>query len=723
MYYNVTVVIPALNPDGRLNELVWELHNNGFDDIVVVNDGSDAENIKYLPDESKLPFCTVLHHRRNRGKGYALRTAFKFFSTHRRGKDGVITMECDGRHPVSDVISVTEKMYESDSVVLGCRDFSDKRINLGSRIGNKITRVVFRLFCGIKITDPQAGLRAIPERFIPTFIGIKGSRYEYETNMLLEMKKQHIDFSETPIDAPHLGAESKSHFRPIADSVRIYKLILSFVFSSLLSMLIELTVFYLCLKFLFSGNYDVLFATLVARITSSIVNFAVNRTKVFGADNKLGRSLLRYIILAIPLALASIFSIKGLTLALNVGAPSFKTLLKCVVDTILFFVSFRIQQNWVFAPKVEGDEVEEDIPLIPLKKRLTPKKIILRTLASIGTAVLYLIVVVFSLVTLVAHGPSKTVRDALVLSAMQASATKWVPYIFLSKSTVDEIVDNSYVDTKLTVDLESYGGKDDISGNNQDDGYIDGIKYVSETHDTFKAYITLVKDPTRLFVGVSDETYTATKGKTVFEIAKKYDSVIAINGGEFYDENGQGLGNIPIGLTYSNGQCVWDEGGSRTFIGIDKNHRLVVSEGMTKSKADSIGITDGVSFKYGNTLIKSDSEGVHIYYKKSNTGVAQRTAIGQREDGTFILVVTDGRSASSIGATYNDVIDIMVSYGAVTAGMLDGGSSSVMYYENYFDIYNIDKNTLDEYQLKGLVNRYKAFFSPRRIPTYFCVRR
>ena len=87
----------------------------------------------------------------------------------------------------------------------------------------------------------------------------------------------------------------------------------------------------------------------------------------------------------------------------------------------------------------------------------------------------------------------------------------------------------------------------------------------------------------------------------------------------------------------------------------------------------------------------------------------------------MILLVTDGRTASSIGATHNDVIDIMVSYGAVTAGMLDGGSSSMMYYENYFDKYDYDKNSLDQYQLRGLVNKYKAFTKPRYIPTYFIV--
>ena len=723
MYYNVTVIIPALNPNERLLSLVNELRDNGFDDIIIVNDGSADEYFKYFPDERKLPFCKVLHHRRNRGKGYALRTAFKYFVENRKGKDGVITMDCDGQHPVNDVIALTEKMYETNSVVLGCRDFKDKDISLRSRIGNKITSLVFRLFCGINISDPQAGLRAIPERYIPTFIDIKGSRYEYESNMLLEMKKQQIDFYKLKIDTLHFKNHHKSYYRPIADSIRIYKLILSFVFSSLLSMLIELVVFYLSLKFLFSGRYDILLATLVSRVISSVVNFAVNRAKVFGSSSGIGRSLLRYIILAIPLAIASIFSIKGLTWAMSVTAPSLKTLLKCVVDTILFFVSFRIQQNWVFAPKVEKSEKidDEEYVLIPRKKRLTAGRVVLRTFACIGTAIAYLVVTVYVLLFIVANGPSKTLRDALVLSAMQASATKWVPGLFLSDATVKQIVDKSFEDSQLTINKDNYFGDDNKEG--EDDEYIDGMKYIVETHNGFKAYILLVKDPSRLFVGASDETYAAKRGKTVFEIAKKYDAIVAVNGGEFYDENGLGLGNIPIGMTYSNGKCVWNEGGGRTFIGIDKNDRLVVSEGMTTAKAESLGIRDGVSFKYGNTLIKSDEKGVHIYYKKGNTGVAQRTAIGQREDGTIILLVTDGRSPSSIGANYNDVIDIMVSYGAVTAGMLDGGSSTVMYYEDYYTKYNIDVSTLDEYQKKGLANRYKAFFSPRTIPTYFCVKR
>jgi exopolysaccharide biosynthesis protein len=306
---------------------------------------------------------------------------------------------------------------------------------------------------------------------------------------------------------------------------------------------------------------------------------------------------------------------------------------------------------------------------------------------------------------------------------MQASATKWVPGLFLSKETVQKIVDDSFVNSKLTVDIEDYGNEN-LTTEDEWANAIDGVKYIEAGYPNFKAYIMLIKDPSRVYTGTSSDDYsTATEGKRIFEFVVKENVLACINGGGFLDEGGTGTGAAPTGMTYSKGQCAWNEKSSLTFIGFDNDNKLVVTEGMSVEKAKSLGVRDGVSFKYGNVLIDSDDSGVNIYYKNKNTGAAQRTAIGQRADGTVIMVVTDGRTASSIGATYNDIIDIMVSYGAVSAGMLDGGSSAMMYYENYYEKYNIDKSKLDDYQKRGLVNKYRAFYPPRRIPTYFCVSR
>lgn len=358
------------------------------------------------------------------------------------------------------------------------------------------------------------------------------------------------------------------------------------------------------------------------------------------------------------------------------------------------------------------------------KKKSNVKKYIGRTFLLFGTLLVLTVYVLFSALSTVANGPSATIRDALVLSAMQASATKWVPGLFLPKETVAEIVADSKKINTDTISIGDYTTADQDGNVIKDEwkNAVDGMLFETISGPTYKAYVLLVRDPARVSVGTSSDYKSGKQGMTIFDLTKKYNAIAAINGGEFSDPGGVGTGDNPIGITYSNGECVWNDGyTNRTFIGIDKNDRLYVSEGMTKARAEELSIRDGVCFQTGNTLITSDGDTVQLHYADKNTGTAQRTAIGQRADGTFILLVTDGRSASSLGATHNDVIDIMVNYGAVTAGMLDGGSSAMMYYQDYFNKYDIDKDQLDQYQKRGLVNKYKAFTTPRKMPTYFIV--
>ena len=359
---------------------------------------------------------------------------------------------------------------------------------------------------------------------------------------------------------------------------------------------------------------------------------------------------------------------------------------------------------------------------------LTVGKVIRRTLLVLLTVVFAAVYSLLALCGTIANGPSPTVRNLLVLSAMQASATKWVPGLFLDSDTVEQILAASRVINTDVISLEEYAASSKGTAEGANDSSADewasaqdGMIFETISGSTYKAYVLIVKDPSRVYVGTSSDYKSNQTGARIFDITARENAVAAINGGEFYDVGGQGTGNNPIGLTYAKGSCVWDDGYRRTFIGFDCDNRMVVSETMTRAEADKLGIRDAVSFQTGNVLIDHDGDNIHLYYADSNTGTAQRTAIGQRADGAVILLATDGRTASSLGATHNDVIDIMVSYGAVTAAMLDGGSSTMMYYEDYYTKYGIATETLDQYQMKGLVNKYKAFTNPRRIPTYFLV--
>lgn len=379
------------------------------------------------------------------------------------------------------------------------------------------------------------------------------------------------------------------------------------------------------------------------------------------------------------------------------------------------------------------------------KKKSRVKKYILRTLLVLVTVILMLVTTVLAAVAAVAYGPSKSIREGLVLSATQASATKWVPGLFLSDEEVADILERGSAVKQEVVSIEDYKntytdeaghGSSNGTGNNPgasggaSDEWADahgGIKLVTFYGSNFKADMLLVRDPSRLYVGCSSGFLDVEgRGKDIFGIASQEGCVAAINGGEFPDGKGIGTGSVPMGHTYSEGRHVWKEYTAKSFIGFNRDNKLVVLDSITPAKATELGIRDGVSFQptaSENVLITNDGKEITIHRHDGDKARAQRTAIGQRADGTVILLVTDGRTAASPGATYNDVTEIMVKYGAVTAGMLDGGSSAVMYYEKFYekhpDRYNIDE--LDRLQKKGLVNRYVAFASPRTIPTYFCV--
>ena len=346
---NVTVVIPSLNPDEKLSGVVQDLLTLGFDDIVLINDGSCAEYVPNFP--TGIPECTLLTHEVNRGKGAAMKTAFRYLLERERKTAGVITVDGDGQHKASDVLACAQKMIDTRSVVLGVRDFDLPDVPTRSRLGNKITSTVFRLFCGIKISDTQTGLRAIPYEYLPQMLEVSGDRYEYETNMLLQMNAYRIPSCEVPIETVYIEENQTSHFRPVRDSLRIYGLIIKFISSSLIASVVDLGIFFL-LSLMMPTATGTLVSTLIARVCSSGVNYTINKKAVFKSGQSVGKSLIRYYILAAGIFCLSAAAMALITYLLGIDESRYaflKTLIKFAVDSVLFLISFRVQREWVFA--------------------------------------------------------------------------------------------------------------------------------------------------------------------------------------------------------------------------------------------------------------------------------------------------------------------------------------------------------------------------------------
>ena len=357
----ISVVLPSLDPDDKLVAVIDGLLEYGFTDIILVNDGSKPENLHYFEDAAaQHPEIHLLHHIVNRGKGAALKTAFAWFLENRPDSLGVVTVDGDNQHHPEDTRNCALHMMETGKLVLGVRDFDQPQVPTRSRLGNKITSGVFKVFVGMTISDTQTGLRAIPTEDIKTLITIYGDRFEYETNMLLAMKDYGIAFDEVKIRTVYIEENKSSHFHAIKDSWRIYKLILKHFFrytvSSIVSAVVDNGMFALLsglLHNIFTGFPLTAVCTVSARVVSSLLNFFMNHRLVFQSQASIGKSLVRYYTLAVPQLIVQFLLTQGVFTLLNIADSQtlLRGLIYGLVMCVLFIASFVIQQRWVFAGK------------------------------------------------------------------------------------------------------------------------------------------------------------------------------------------------------------------------------------------------------------------------------------------------------------------------------------------------------------------------------------
>ena len=305
-----------------------------------------------------------------------------------------------------------------------------------------------------------------------------------------------------------------------------------------------------------------------------------------------------------------------------------------------------------------------------MKKKIgLGKKIVIYFLSVI----LLILIFLTGIILVLEFGPSKTARNLFVNSAMESSAGKFMATLFISKSKIKEIQKNNSVEAMKDVTNSDLIEIDSTKDN------LDEIELINIKGSTFKGIMAIVHDPSRVTIGVSGPYGPSYSGKTVEDMAKSYNAVLATNGGGFEDAGGMGNGGTPIGIVISNGKIVYgSENRSYELIGFDYDNKLVVGN-MTGGQAINRGVRDALSF--GPILIVN---GKPAKINGTGGGLNPRTAIGQREDGAVLLLVIDGRQANSLGASYEDVMNVFLEYKAINAANLDGGSSSLLYYKGKY---------------------------------------
>lgn len=289
----------------------------------------------------------------------------------------------------------------------------------------------------------------------------------------------------------------------------------------------------------------------------------------------------------------------------------------------------------------------------------------------------------------VAKGPSPSARDLFVMSVRETSAAGFLADLFFTEEEIAQIENKQgvedYQDTDTSLiqfpqptedvpDATAGTPVPDAWGLVDDDG--DGIILEHLNGEGYTGYLMVVLDPSRVIMGSVPSSF-GSSGYSVSQMVEHFDAVAGINAGGFDDPNGRGNGSVPDSLVVFEGKTYYGSKGTRDgFVGFDSQHILHVGKPSVDDIAEQ-NIQYGVCF--GPVLI-SNGEAIDGLA----SGVNPRTAIGQRSDGAVLLLVIEGRQISSVGATFQDLTDIFLKYGAVNACNLDGGSSSVLWYEGKY---------------------------------------
>lgn len=341
---DIVVVIPTLNPNQKIMSEFMDKLVKSFSNIVIVNDGSRDSYEDYFKGFEKKGI-TVLKHHINYGKGRALKTALNYILNEYKSISAIVTADSDGQHSPEDIekVAIATKKH-SDSYVLGSRNFKQDNVPFKSRYGNIITRNVFKIFIGLNITDTQTGLRGMSPSVAKKFLATSGERFEYETNTLIECKEKDIPIIEETIKTIYIDNNSESHFNPFKDSARIYKLFIKYILSAISSFALDILLFALFMHIMPNNvSNKIIVSTICARVISSLYNYLINAKVVFKKANK--AALYKYFVLVLVQMFASGFFVDLLSKKVFSFNP---TIIKIIVDSIIFIVNFFIQREWVF---------------------------------------------------------------------------------------------------------------------------------------------------------------------------------------------------------------------------------------------------------------------------------------------------------------------------------------------------------------------------------------
>jgi putative flippase GtrA len=339
----IAVLIPAYKPTAAVVDLVRDLQAldsaGRITGYVVVNDGSGEDFTNLFAQVAAFPRVTILPHAVNLGKGAALKSGMNHILTRLPDVRAIVTADADGQHAPENVMMVVNDLAaRPDKVVLGVRQF-DPNTPLRSAFGNGLTRLVFRTFTGVAVSDTQTGLRGLPVEFCRRCLRIPLNGYDFELEELILAGRQS-QIVEIPIKTIYIEGNKSSHFNPVRDSLRIYFVFLRFVGSSVITAIVDYTVFVLALAMTGSVGWS----QAIARTLAIGINFVLAKEAVFRAHENVRVAFAKFVLLVI----ANGFVSYGMIRFMNEHWDVRPVPAKLAAEGLLFLANFAIQRELIF---------------------------------------------------------------------------------------------------------------------------------------------------------------------------------------------------------------------------------------------------------------------------------------------------------------------------------------------------------------------------------------
>lgn len=342
----VAVIIPAYNPDDFLIDFAKGIIGVGLKNIIVVDDGSDKKFASTFDILNNLG-CIVIHHRKNIGKGASIKYGIKKATLIFSDLKGCITAEANNQHTAEDIIKVYNAMIEHPStLIMGVRKFNRNNSSLKFRTSFFFSKIYFRLITKSWHKDTRTILRGIPKAMFELALETQGNRYEYELNFFINVVQQKLPYYNVRVQS-NLSKRHISHFRPFIDTILLFETPIKFATTSLSCYMVDLILFSIMAIFIFPDNaIGLLASTVIARVISGTINFVVNKKWSFGDQKKWTKQFLRYIILFVIQMTLSWLLVTAFS---DFAVPI--TIVKMIVDLVLFVMNYFAQKNWVFKTK------------------------------------------------------------------------------------------------------------------------------------------------------------------------------------------------------------------------------------------------------------------------------------------------------------------------------------------------------------------------------------